>query len=178
MGKNDRNITDMSFTKQLQQFIEEYRKTVKDGPVTSREIAAWLLQEKKCQPTIEESVNVLARHVSDALRTKYLTAPNGQRVRQNHSVRYKETLSDGSKRRLVLWHQMEFAPPNFMYESFQQRRAGVGDELWQLKQDVDYYNAYVNKAAPIQVVFDFREDMEERGMSGDGTFDDDTPDLE
>jgi hypothetical protein len=168
----------MSFNKQLQQFIAEYLRDVKtEGPVTSREIAAWLLQEKKCQPTIEETVSVLARHVSEALRTKYIVAPNGQRVRQNHSVRYKETLPDGSKRRLVLWYQMEFAPPNFMYESFQQRRAGVADELWQLKQDVDYYNAYINKAAPIQIVFDFREDMEEKGMSGDAAFDDETPDL-
>lgn len=163
----------MSFNKQIQQFIDEYLRDVKpEGPVTAREIAAWLQREKKCQPSIEEAVTVLARHVSEALRTKYLTAPNGQRVRQNHAVQYKETLADGSKRRLVLWYQMEFAPPNFMYESFQQRRAGVGDELWQLKQDVDYYNTYVNKAAPIQIVFDFTEDMEERGMSGDPPYDD------
>jgi hypothetical protein len=168
----------MSFNKRLQLFIAEYLRDVKpDGPVTSREIAAWLLREKKCEPTIEETVSVLARHVSEALRTKYIKAPNGQRVRQHHSVRYKETLTDGSHRRLVVWYQMEFAPPNFMYESFQQRRAGVGDELWQLKQDVDYYNEYINKAAPIQIVFDFREDMEERGMSGEEPFDDDTPDI-
>jgi hypothetical protein len=168
----------MSYTQKIQEFIDEYRSTVNDAPVTSREIAYWLIDQNKCQPSLEESVNVLARHVSEALRTQYIISPNGQRVRRNHAVRYKETLPDGSKRRLVLWQQMEFAPPNFMYESFQQRRAGVVDELWQLRQDVDYYNAYVNKAAPIQVVFDFREDMEERAM-GDGSnyFDDDTPDV-
>ncbi len=126
----------------------------------------------------EESVNILARHVSDALH-EYIVAPNGRRVRQNHAVRYKETMPDGTKRRLVLWHQMGFAPPNFMYESFQQRRIGVVNELWQLKQDADYYNEYVNKTAAIQVVFDFREDMEERAMGdGDGYFgDDDAPEL-
>jgi hypothetical protein len=34
-------------------------------------------------------------------------------------------------------------------------------------KDKDYYNKYKNKAAPIEMLLDFSEDIEERAMSED-----------
>jgi hypothetical protein len=52
-----------------------------------------------------------------------------------------------------------------MLESFQQRRAGAADICWQIKQDLDSYNKFQNKGAPLQISFDFRDDNEERELS-------------
>jgi hypothetical protein len=85
-------------------------------------------------------------------------------VRRKHAVKTAE--KDSAGRQLVLWYDMDIAPPTFMLESLQQRRSGLVDACWQLKQDQDSYNKYHNKAAPIQIHLDFREDMEEKEQSG------------
>ncbi len=157
----------MSYNKQIQTHIEEYRRTVNNGPVTSREIALWLIRESKWEPSLDEAADILTRDVSDALRTQFTTDADGRRVRRKHAVRYKETLTDGTKQQLTLWYDIEIAPPHFMLQSFQQRREGIAGDCWQLKQDVDSYNKFHNNAAPIQMLLDFTEDMEERGLSGD-----------
>ena len=80
---------------------------------------------------------------------------------------------DGSPTQLTLWWDIDHAPPDFMLQSFQQRRTAIVDGCWQLTKDVDYFNSHKNKAAPIQVLMDFREDMEERQlMEDDGQPDD------
>jgi hypothetical protein len=156
-----------SFYRQIQILIEEYSRNVAKGkPVNPREIAAWLLRTKKCAPSAEEAVTILARHVANAMRTQVVTTPEGWKVRRKHCVRYKETAADGSKFQLPLWYDMEIAPPQFMLESFQQRRGSLAGGSWQLKKDVDYYNKTYNKAAPIQVHFDFTEDIADREASG------------
>jgi hypothetical protein len=157
----------MSFDKKLRQFIAEYEQLHgNSGPLQSREIAAWLLREHKCQPSIEESVDILARQVSRAMRGDYFTDPDGRRVRRKHSVRYKDTLEDGRKVQLTFWWGIELAPPDFMRDSFQQRRLSIADDCWQLKQDLDCYNKFYNKADPLQAEFDFRDDMADREAAG------------
>ena len=156
----------MSFNKKILAFIEEYKKQFGAGAVQSREIAAWLLRENKCQPTIEESVDILARRVSAAMRTEFFIDADGRRVRRKHSVRYKETLEDGAKKQMTFWWDIDLAPPHFMRDSFQQRRLSIADDCWQLKQDLDSYNKFYNKATPLQAEFDFREDMADREASG------------
>jgi hypothetical protein len=52
-----------------------------------------------------------------------------------------------------------------MLASLQQRRMGIADDCWQLKQDLDSYNDNWNPGDRIQIWFDFMEDMEERELS-------------
>lgn len=155
----------MSYNKQIQALVEEFRRDVKDGPLTSREIAAWMLREGKCAPTIEEALDILTRHVSHAMRTQFTTDPDGRRVRRKHAVRYLEAKPDGTPVQTAFWYDMDIAPPQFMLESFQQRRAGAADICWQIKQDLDSYNKFQNNGAPLQISFDFRDDNEERELS-------------
>ena len=155
----------MSYNKNIQALVEEYRRHVKDGPLISREIAAWMLQEGKCAPTIEEALDILTRHVSYAMRTQFTIDPDGRRVRRKHAVRYLEAMPDGMPTQTTFWYDKDIAPPQFMLESFQQRRGGAADICWQLKQDLDSYNKFHNKGTPLQISFDFRDDMEERELS-------------
>jgi hypothetical protein len=132
--------------------------------VHSREIAAWMLREKKCAPTMEEALDILTRHVSYAMRTQFATDADGRRVRRKHAVRYQKKAPDGTLIQTVFWYDMDIAPPQFMLESFQQRRGGAADICWQIKQDLDSYNKFQNKGTPLQISFDFRDDNEEREL--------------
>ena len=153
----------MSFEKQLLKFIDEYRE-INDGEKTAREIAAWLLHEKKCQPTPQEAIDILTRHVSRAMRGQFSIDPDGRKVRQKHAVRRNIENSGGGVMLQTFWQDMELATPQFMYESFQQRRGTLADGAWQLDQDVTSYNKFHNKGAPLQIMLDFRDDVEERKM--------------
>ena len=67
---------------------------------------------------------------------------------------------------MTFWWDIDLAPPHFMRDSFQQRRLSIADDCWQLKQDLDSYNKFYNKATLLQAEFDFREDMADREASG------------
>lgn len=153
----------MSFENQLLKLIDEYRE-INSGEKTAREIAAWLLREKKCAPTQQEAIDILTRHVSRAMRGQHSIDPDGRKVRQKHAVRRTIQDSGGGFRQQTFWQDMDLATPQFMYESFQQRRGTLADGAWQLDQDVTSYNKFHNKGAPLQIMLDFRDDIEERKM--------------
>jgi hypothetical protein len=152
----------MSYHQQLQAYIEEYRRKVNGGPVQVADIAAWLIREGRWAPSPQAALGLLARDLSEAMRTQYATDPAGRRVRRKHAVRLNDAGPDGGKRQLVLWADIELASPQFMQQSVQQRRESIADDCWQLKQDVDSYNQFHNPAEPLQVPLDFTEDVEER----------------
>jgi hypothetical protein len=154
----------MSYSKQLQGQVDEYRATVKDGPINPYEIANWLIK-KGWKPSEKDELSRMAGDITQAMRTQTEIDASGRKVRRKHVVKYKETNADGEKTQLFLWYDMEIAPPQFMFDSFQQRRGKIADACWQLKQDSDSYNEFHNKTIPIQVLMDFRDDMEERAMS-------------
>jgi len=152
----------MSYNKKILELVETYRREVADGALNPREIAAYMIREQKWEPSLKEAMSILAEDISNALRTQYGYDSRGRRVRRKHSVRHVTRDAEGNAKQMVLWYDIEIAPPQFMFESFQQRRGAIADDCWQLKQDVDSYNENYNKAAPIQVMLDFSEDMEER----------------
>jgi hypothetical protein len=166
LGSSFMKQNKQSPAKYLQELIEVYRREVADGPLSLSAIAIWILQKGSFRPSKEETIKLLVRHLSDAMRTQYTTDPDGRRVRRKHAVKYKETGPDGKKQQEVIWFDIEIAPPHFMHESLQQRRGGIADVCWQLKQDLDSYNKYHNKGEPIQILLNFSEDMEEREASG------------
>jgi hypothetical protein len=152
----------MSYHQQLQAYIEEYRRKVNGGPLQVADIAAWLIRDGRWAPSPQAAIGLLARDLSEAMRTQYATDAAGRRVRRKHAVRLKDTGPDGAKRQLVLWADIELASPQFMQQSIQQRRESIADDCWQLKQDLDSYNEFHNPAEPLQVLLDFTEDVEER----------------
>ena len=152
----------MSYHQQLQAYIEEYRRRVKDGPLQVVDIAAWLIREGRWAPSPQAAIGLLARDLSEAMRTQYTTDAAGRRVRRKHAVRLKDTGPDGRKQQLVLWVDIDLASRDFMRQSVQQRREAIADDCWQLKQDLDSYNQFHNPAEPLQVLLDFTEDVEER----------------
>ncbi len=151
----------MSKHTKIRQLIAEYEKE-NPGPIKARDIAAWLYFGNRMRPAIEESVDILAREVSDAMRSDTYTDPDGRKVRRKHAVRYKDTAADGTKQWFTFWYDIELAPFGFMETSFGQRRMAIADTCWQLHQDEQSYNKYHNKVQPIQTYFNFTDDMLDR----------------
>jgi hypothetical protein len=93
--------------------------------------------------------------MGSALRNEYGTDPKtGKRYRKNHAVR-----KNGFQ--LALWGEMETAPPEHTLKAFQQRRKQIVGDCIQLKTDVDVYNGRNSTAEPLQVVFNFTDDIAE-----------------
>lgn len=152
----------MSHNKRLQEYADEYRREHGDGPFQLGDIANWMVRNGKWSPSFEEAEKILMPHLREAMRTQYVTDPDGRRVRRNHSLKMKIVENDGSSKQMSLWHTIDTAPAPFMKRSFQQRRDSIADDCWQLKQDVDSYNRFHNKGEQLFLELDFREDMEER----------------
>jgi hypothetical protein len=56
---------------------------------------------------------------------------------------------------------MRIATRDYMETAFQQQRQQIVGDCHQLKNDVDSYNDNINPSQPIQMVFDFRDDLAE-----------------
>ena len=153
----------MSYIKQVQKLIGEFEKTQSGKPYSPREAASWLILQKLWKLPISKEVDALVKDIGRAQRTTYFTSPDNKRIRKKHCVRIKDKDEDGKQ--LYLWWDIDFAPPDFMLTSLQQRRALSADTIYQMVKDKDYYNKYKNKAAPLDVLTDFTEDVEERAMS-------------
>jgi hypothetical protein len=62
----------------------------------------------------------------------------------------------------TFWGIMGFAPRGHMQRAFTQRREQVIGDLVQLQIDVEVYNDQNLAEKPIQLVFDFKDDVDER----------------
>jgi hypothetical protein len=85
----------------------------------------------------------------------------GREVRRKHAV----VLKEGEQQR-SLWADIEFITPDHMRLSLQQRRRGILGDVSQLKTDMDSYNDNNNPDAPIQMSFNFDEDLAELAEPG------------
>ncbi len=151
----------------MQDKVEEYRQVHGVSSVNLKEVAAWLARNG-WQPRPHDAIAIIARELQESLRDQYIEDPQGRRVRQKHPQKIIKEMKDGSHEQFVLWHDIREATRPQMQAAFQQRRFGVALDCRRLKIDVDSFNENYNKSVPIQLVFDFTEDMQE--------FDQDDPD--
>jgi hypothetical protein len=61
-----------------------------------------------------------------------------------------------------MWAMLDNAPREHMRKAFIQRRAQIVDDCVQLATDVEVYNDRHKDQEPIQMLLDFRDDVEER----------------
>jgi hypothetical protein len=133
-----------------------YREAGQPWPATARSIAAWALREKHWAPHTDSLINQCASHLADAMREEYIVDPQGRSVRAKHAARFAK---DGKQ--LVLWADIRTADRRHMEIAFQQRRQQIVGDCRQLKTDTDSYDDNTNPGKPIQLVFDFTQDLAE-----------------
>lgn len=151
----------MSYKEQLQNIVADYRGSGQPWPATAHEIAVWAIDEHKWHPQHGAMVKRCAEELSDAMREEYFTDPQGRRVRAKHMARF----GDGSTQ-VPLWEDIRSASREHMEIAFQQRRQQILGDCKQLKTDADSYNDNYSTSDPIQMVFDFTEDLAEMELVG------------
>jgi hypothetical protein len=108
------------------------------------------------QPEQSALIRQFTEILGRALREEYFTDPQGRRVRSKHVI-----VEEKNGEQTSLWGDIRTADPKHMALSFQQRRRQIVGDCCQLKIDVDSYNENYNKAEPIQMSFNFSNDLEE-----------------
>jgi hypothetical protein len=141
-----------TYNEQMQKYVAEYRADGGEWPTTSREMAAWIINKGLWKPQSSELISICAEQLARAMREEYVIDPQGRKVRSKHAARIQQT---------VLWDDIRTASREHMVIAFQQRRQQIVGDCHQLKLDLDSYNENKNDGKPIQMVFDFTEDLNE-----------------
>ena len=150
------------YREQLQRVWHDYEAEHGSIPATAREAVAWGISKGVIEMPEVDPLDKLASDMSAALREEYATDKAGRRYRVNHAVR----VSRGGVQ-YTFWAIMKDAPREHMQKAFIQRREQIVGDCVQLDTDVEAYNAIREGQKPIQMLFDFRDDIEERKFGGE-----------
>lgn len=146
-----------TYREQLQRVWHEFEKENGQVPATAREAVQWGVQKRMIEVPEVDPLAKLAEDMSTALREEYATDREGRRYRVNHAVR---VMRGGVQH--TFWAMMADAPREHMQKAFIQRREQIVGDCVQLATDVEAYNAMRSEQEPIQMLLDFRDDVEER----------------
>lgn len=141
----------------MQRVWHLYEKEYGNVPASAREAAQWGVAKGLLQLPDFDPLAKLAEEMSTALREEYATDSEGRRYRVNHAVRVTK-----AGVQYTMWAIMKDAPREHMQKAFIQRREQIVGDCVQLATDVEAYNAMKADQPPILMLFDFRDDVEER----------------
>lgn len=128
------------------------------GPISPRAMAEWAVSKKMYALPAFAAVRRCAEELAEAMRTHYLTDEHGHRVRVMHPA---------TDRQGTLWDDIRTASREHMEVSVAQRRDGIVADVKQLKTDVDFYNRLHGDEAPLQLSFNFTNDLADAGLLDD-----------
>jgi hypothetical protein len=146
----------VSYKEQIKRVEKKYRENGGKWPASAVEVATWAVRKNLYEMHQGAVIRQFADQIAQVWRDEYMTDPQARRVRVKHAARYSE---DGESK--WLWDDMRSATHKHMELSFQHKRQQIVQDCHQLKLDVDSYNENFNKGRRIQMVFDFRTDLEE-----------------
>lgn len=147
----------MSYNEQLQNIWHEYEREHGFMPARVRDAVVWGEQRGMIVVTPPDPYDKVAEDMARALREEYGTDRLGRRYRKNHAVR----ISKGGVQH-TFWAILGHAPREHMQKAFVQRREQIIGDCVQLAVDVEVYNDQNRDQPPIQMLLDFRDDVEER----------------
>lgn len=145
------------YKEQLQKVWHEYEHAHGHVPASLREAVQWGISKGMIQAPEVDPLAKLVEDMSDALREEYATDAEGRRYRVNHAVRVTR-----AGVQYTFWAVMKDAPREHMQKAFIQRREQIVGDCVQLATDVYAYNAMKKDQPPIQMIFDFQDDVAER----------------
>lgn len=149
-----------NYNEQMQSIWHKYEAENGAIPATAREAVAWGVSKGMIDLPEVDPLDKLASDMSKALREEYAIDKDGRKFRVNHAVR----VSKGGVQ-YTFWAMMKDAPREHMQKAFIQRRGQIVGDCVQLNTDVEAYNGFNDDQQPIQMLFDFRDDIEERKFS-------------
>ena len=150
----------LTYYEVLQRQADEYFDETGKERATTKELAVWALRTGKWEPPVDLVLRKCREDFSRALREQYIRDDSGRAVRAKHAARVIE-----GDRQMTFWADIRRAPRSHMEVAFQQRRDQIVGDCRQLNRDVQFYNGAHPENEPIQMLFDFRDDIEEGEFS-------------
>ena len=139
-----------TYNEYLQKIVHQYIESGAEFPATARQIAAWAVRERRWLPHPASLISQCAEDLAEAMREECIVDPQGRRVRAKHAARVEQA---------VLWGDIRTAPREHMEIAFRQRRNQIVGDCRQLKADVNSFNQNRSSLGPIQMNFDFTNDL-------------------
>lgn len=150
------------FREQMVAIFDRYVGEVGMEPTSLDDVAEWALARGLYHPTPRDIRKVFKQELAESLRQDKRF--DGKRwYRAKHSMR---TSIGGVQ--LSLWADIDKnASQPFMQKSVAQRRRGIANDCFQVKQDVDHYNEANPDQSQIVLLLDFTDDVAEMEAAGD-----------
>lgn len=146
----------MTYAKQIERIVTEYRISGQPWPATKREIGAWAIQMGKWKMPDAAALDKCANDIGQVMGEIYYTDAKGRRVRLLHPATVKR-----QGELFTEWDDIRTAPRQHMQLAFQQKRKAIVGECRQLKTDMDSFNDAHPETPQIQISFDFTMDLAE-----------------
>lgn len=146
-----------TYNEQLQKVWHLYEREHGGVPSRLHDALKWGVSKGMLREPDYDPYDKLAEDMARALREEYATDRLGRRYRVNHAVR----VTKGGVQ-YTFWAMMSAAPREHMQKAFIQRREQIVGDCVQLATDVEVYNDLNKDQPPIQMLLDFRDDVEER----------------
>ncbi len=160
----------MNYEEQLiKALVEPYQRANPNGEFSKQDVAAWAIHHGLWKPSMKSMVALLSDELSHAMQAQRREY-KGRKIREYHCI--ERTLDDGYKQ--LVWAHIDVATPEFMEQSVARRRHSLASKAYQLHCDILYWNEQKNNGAPLEVLFDFRDDNADRDHelnSGDDSLD-------
>jgi hypothetical protein len=149
------------------QIWEQYQQEVSPDSTDLRDMGAWARKKGLWAPRPIDIDTSFARDMADVLRKQVRTDKDGRK--------YRAFIPAPSKGRdglpLFKWADIDVAPRAHVEKCIQGERRQIANDCFALAMKVDHYNAAHPDDEPLQVPFNFEEDIEEmkiaKGLDGE-----------
>jgi hypothetical protein len=139
------------------QIWEQYQQEVSPDPTDLRDMGAWARKKGLWAPRPIDVDTSFARDMADVLRKQVRTDKDGRKYRAFIPASGKGR--DGLP--LFKWADIDVAPRSHVEKGIQGERRQIANDCFALAMKVDHYNATHADEEPLQVPFNFEEDIEE-----------------
>lgn len=145
----------MTKREQLLRTKDEYRASHDNAPATARDMAEWAVEAGMYKLPPFAATKKCAEELADAMRLQYMPVKGGRRVRAMHSWPTEQG---------TLWDDLRTIKRGPMELSTALKRSGVVGEVKQLKRDLDFFNEFHPDEPPIEISFNFENDLADAGL--------------
>jgi hypothetical protein len=136
---------------------EQYQEEMSPDPTDLRDVGAWARSKGLWAPRPIDVDTSFARDMADVLRKQVRTDKDGRTYRAFIPAKGKD--SDGLP--LFKWADIDVAPRSHVEKGVQGERRSIANDCFALAMKRDHYNAMHPSEEPLQVIFNFEEDIEE-----------------
>jgi hypothetical protein len=151
----------VTYKENMLKIWEKYQQEVSSDPAELRDVAKWAISQGLWAPRPVDVAASFAREMADVLREQVRTDKDGRQYRA--FIPAKTKAKDGAP--LFAWADIDLAPRSHVEKGIQGERRQIANDCFALAMKVDHYNATHPKEEPLQVPFNFEEDVEEMKLA-------------